>query len=59
MKVHPTNSGTIVQRRAQVLIGSRMPWLTCRLTFAISLSSTYGPFLTDLPMSASLFYRLP
>ena len=44
--VAPTNSGTIVQSRDQVLIGSRFCAL-CRSTLASSRSSTYGPFFSE------------
>ena len=50
-KFLPTNSGTIVQARAQVLIGSRLPVLSARYTFSSSRSSTYGPFFSERPMS--------
>src|SRR5215218_1566021 len=49
-KFLPTNSGTIVQARAQVLIGSRLPVLSARYTFSSSRSSTYGPFFNERPM---------
>src|SRR5439155_12417059 len=40
------NSGTMVQSRDQVLIGSRWP-VFWRSTLASSRVSTYGPFLRD------------
>src|SRR4051812_1882587 len=49
-KFLPTNSGTIVQARAQVLIGSRLPVLSARYTFSSSRSTTYGPFFSERPM---------
>src|SRR5262245_56411825 len=60
-KLQPMKSGTIVQSRAQVLIGSRLP-RDCRSTFLSSFSSTYGPFLSDrlMPLLASTgqkFYK--
>src|SRR5690242_10917163 len=45
MNVEPTNSGTIVQSRAQVRIGSRL--LPCRSTFRSSRGSTCGPFFSE------------
>src|SRR5438477_7205358 len=49
-KVCPTTSGTIVQRRAQVLTGSlEWRWLR-RSTFSNNFGSTKGPFLSDRPM---------
>src|SRR5262245_778243 len=44
-KVWPTNSGTMVQSRAHVLIGSRFLARSFFSTFARSRSSKYGPFL--------------
>src|SRR6478672_9337910 len=49
-KFLPMNSGTIVQARAQVLIGSRLPVLSARYTFSSSRSTTYGPFFNERPM---------
>src|SRR5438876_7621799 len=49
--VRPTNSGTIVQRRAQVLIGSCEPRCTAICTLRYSLGSTNGPFFKLRPMS--------
>src|SRR5262249_1821037 len=46
-KFTPTNSGTMVQSRDQVLIGSRLPVRWPRSTFCIKRSSTYGPFFSD------------
>src|SRR5215218_10373196 len=43
-KVLPMNSGTTVQSRAHVRIGSLLPTLSC---LAKSRASTYGPFLLD------------
>src|SRR5436190_21964715 len=51
--VAPTNSGTIVQSRAQVLIGSRVP---TRSTFANSRTSTYGPFFRERLMATQVLY---
>src|SRR5262245_62061078 len=48
------NSGTIVQSRAQVLIGSRWP-VACRSTLASSRVSTYGPFFSERLMIYSPF----
>src|SRR5437763_14729279 len=45
--VTPTNSGTTVQSRDQVRIGSRLPVRWLRSTFWIKRSSTYGPFFSD------------
>ena len=56
MNVRPTNSGTIVQARAQVLIGSFEPLCPCACTFLNSLKSTNGPFLVDLLIMP--FHRL-
>src|SRR5437870_4135204 len=53
-RVWPTNSGTMVERRDQVL--STFFW-RCRLsssTRCSSLSSTYGPFRVERPMSSLL-----
>ena len=50
MNVWPTNSGMIVQARAQVVIGSLMPDSFCRSTLPNSFASTYGPFLSERPM---------
>src|SRR5690348_6631955 len=44
-KVCPTNSGTIVQARFQVLIGSR--FMPIPSTLENSFGSTYGPFLVE------------
>src|SRR3954453_21928644 len=52
-KFLPTNSGTMVQARAQVLIGSRLPLFSARYTFSSNRSSTYGPFFRDRPMDES------
>src|SRR5262245_22453031 len=46
-KVWPTNSGTMVQSRAHVLIGSRAPPRFCFVTFSNSRSSTNGPFFSE------------
>jgi hypothetical protein len=48
-----TNSGTIVQARAQVLIGSRFPDWSARYTFSSKRSTTYGPFFIERPMTVS------
>ena len=40
MNVRPTNSGTIVQARDHVLIGSRLPLASCASTFSNTLGST-------------------
>ena len=50
MNVCPTNSGTIVQARAQVLIGSLVPAVSCCSTLPNSLALTNGPFFSDRPM---------
>ena len=50
MNVCPTNSGTTVQARAQVLIGSFVPTSFCFWTFRNSFGFTNGPFFSDLPM---------
>src|SRR5215210_1401641 len=50
-KFLPTNSGTMVQARDHVLIGSRLPVLSARYTFSSSRSVTYGPFFNERPMS--------
>src|SRR5579871_3611040 len=42
-------SGTIVQSRDQVLIGSRCP-VCCRSTRSSSRVSTYGPFFSERPI---------
>src|SRR5262245_8042159 len=60
-KLQPMKSGTIVQSRAHVLIGSRLP-RDCRSTFLSSFSSTYGPFLSDrlmpfLAVTGEEFYK--
>src|SRR3954453_21422611 len=47
MNVWPTNSGTIVQARAHVLMGSFRPVLIIRSTLTKSLGSTNGPFLSE------------
>src|SRR5262249_11061856 len=52
-KFLPTNSGTIVHARAQVLIGSRLPDVSARATFSSSRSTTYGPFFSDRPIADS------
>src|SRR5260370_37675940 len=49
-KFLPMNSGTIVQARAHVLIGSRLPDCSARYTFSSSRSTTYGPFFSERPM---------
>src|SRR5207237_5025945 len=46
-KVVPTNSGTMVQSRDHVWIGSFLPPLACRSTLASKRSSTWGPFFND------------
>src|SRR5260221_6237428 len=46
-KYLPTNSGGIWQARLQVLIGEPFTPIPA-LTFLVSRSSTYGPFLLDL-----------
>src|SRR5690606_38224587 len=57
LKVNPTNSGTIVQERAQVFSGSRRPVWFRRCTFLYRLSSTYGPFFRLRPMRLPLRRR--
>ncbi len=49
-KVCPTNSGTMVQGRAQVLMGSFVPIWFCFSTLRNSLGLTKGPFFSDLPI---------
>src|SRR5262245_31406070 len=49
--VSATNSGTIVQSRAQVLIGSRVP---IRSTLANNRTSTYGPFFRERLMAVQV-----
>src|SRR5688572_26394125 len=53
MNVKPTNSGTIVQARAHVLIGSLEPICCAAWTFLNTLKSTNGPFLLDRLMVIS------
>src|ERR1022692_4244162 len=55
MNVWPMKSGTIVQSRAQVLIGSRLPVRCCFSTFASRRSLTYGPFLMERPIHSPLY----
>src|SRR5258707_15761124 len=50
MNVSPTNSGTMVQARAQVVTGSLEPVCSRACTFLKTLKSTYGPFFVDLLM---------
>src|SRR5947199_6846685 len=50
-KFLPTNSGTTVQARAQVRIGSRLPVDSARYTFSSSRSTTYGPFFSERPIT--------
>src|SRR4051812_14913170 len=47
IKVRPTNSGTSVQARAHVLIGSFEPVCWEAWTFLYTLKSTKGPFFLD------------
>src|SRR6187200_3110840 len=56
MNVRPTNSGTIVQARAHVLIGSLEPVCCAACTFLNTLKSTNGPFLLDLLIPICLAY---
>jgi len=54
LKVWPTKSGTMVDARDHVLIGSREPLAFCFCTFASNLGSTNGPFLVErLTVSSS------
>src|SRR5262245_5204432 len=46
-KVWPTNSGTMVHARAQVLIGCRRLVVLSRSTFRYRLSTTFGPFFSE------------
>src|ERR1700730_837252 len=50
MNVWPTNSGTMVQARAQVLIGAFWPCWFSRSTFKNNLGLMKGPFFNDLPI---------
>src|SRR5437868_4048399 len=52
MNVRPTNSGTIVQARAHVLIGSFEPICCAACTFLKTLKSTKGPFFLERLMSS-------
>src|SRR5258708_5816625 len=54
MNVRPTNSGTIVQARAHVLIGSFEPICCAACTFLNTLKSTNGPFLLERLIVCSL-----
>src|SRR5438067_10881300 len=54
MNVSPTNSGTIVQARAHVLIGSFDPICCAACTFLNTLKSTNGPFLLERLIGCSL-----
>src|SRR4051794_34379528 len=58
-KVCPTNSGTIVQARFQVLIGSR--FMTIDSTLVKSFGSLYGHFLVErlIAKLPRRFYQLP
>src|SRR5262245_2748276 len=55
MNVRPTNSGTIVQARAHVLIGSFEPVCCEAWTFLKTLKSTNGPFLLERLMASFQF----
>ncbi len=50
MNVCPTNSGMIVQARAQVLTGVFCPDSLSFSTFWKSFASTNGPFFVERPM---------
>src|SRR5688572_14198862 len=50
MNVWPTNSGTMVQARAQVVTASFTPESFCRSILANNFASTYGPFLSERPI---------
>src|SRR5260221_6759854 len=50
MNVCPMKSGTIVQSRAQVFTGSRLPVCCCFSIFASRRSLTYGPFFMERPI---------
>src|SRR6266849_6805986 len=52
--VWPTNSGTMVERRDQVLRTFFWRWRFSSSTRFSSLSSTYGPLLVERPMSSLL-----
>src|SRR5439155_19138098 len=56
MKVWPMKSGTTVQSRAQVLIGSRRPRSSMRSTRVNKRGSTYGPFFNDRLIGSFLYY---
>src|SRR4051812_6470460 len=58
-KFLPMNSGTIVQARAQVLIGSRLPDWSARYTRSSNRSTTYGPFFSERPMGLSSSRSFP
>src|SRR5262245_39351407 len=45
--VRPTMSGTIIERRDQVLIGRRSFFCTAERTFAARCRSTNGPFFNE------------
>ena len=49
-KVSPTNSGRIIERRDQVLIGCLRAALFMASAFLSRDSSTNGPFLMERPM---------
>src|SRR5688500_3540447 len=54
--VKPTKSGTMVERRDQVLIGRLSLPARALSTFAIRCRSTKGPFLIERAMGCSLFH---
>src|SRR6185369_8970456 len=54
--VRPTKSGTMVERRDQVLIGRLSLVLRALSTFAWRWWSTKGPFLIERDMASSLFH---
>src|SRR2546425_6125976 len=54
--VCPTNSGRIVQRRAQVLSTRLSPLRFMVSIFRTSESTTYGPFLMERAMPSPLLF---
>ncbi len=50
LKVRPTKSGVMVERRDHVLIGVRVAEAFDFWIFSIRWRSTNGPFLIDRPM---------
>src|SRR3954471_22195238 len=59
-KVRPTNSGVIIERRDQVLIGTFEPVALAASIFSTKCWSTNGPFFTERPIkSKSLLLHWP